>query len=269
MLVRTNTTLKIITPTQAQILLNGNHNKQRSLNHALVSEYARAMLQNRWRINGETIKVASNGDLIDGQHRLRACVQADVSFESYIITGLDADTFDTIDTGRKRSAGDIIGIDGCRNPVAVAAAIRLVAFLRSGYAAKSAFKMGADEIRLFLASEPSIEQSIARNFHVKSILQPAVAGALHFLFSKKSVDEADKFFDDLGAGASLLDGDPVLVLRERLIRIRLMKDRYPLEEIVSLCIRAWNWRRNSTEKMKMIKGMIIGSDGKRRVPDID
>jgi hypothetical protein len=258
--------IQIITPEMAAHWLR-NNTANRAVSRMLVKEYARAMLERRWRTNGETIKISSHGRLIDGQHRLMACIEANCSFESYVVMGIDNDTFDTVDIGRRRTAGDIIGIDGCRNATSVAAAIRWLKLIREGSFKASNLKMSADEVRLFLASEPSVEISVAQIANVRNVMAPGLAGALHYLFKERDGPAADLFFLDLATGSNLVSGDSVLILRERLLKDKMSRMRMAKTEIAAICIRAWNHRRlgNTTHTLK---GSITGANGDRAFPEV-
>lgn len=264
---RSNAVIQTITPDMATQWLRNNP-KNRAISRSLVAEYKRAMLEHRWRVNGEAIKIAEDGRLLDGQHRLLACIEADCEFKSYVVVGLDFDTFDTIDVGKKRTAGDIVGMDGIANADTVAAAVRWVALLQSGFFKKANLKMGADEIRLFVAAEPRIETSVSEGRKAHKVLAPGIAGALHYLCSMKDKELADVFIIDLATGSNLVPGDPVLVLRERLIRERISRAKLPAEELMSLCIRAWNHRRGRSTGTVVLKGAMLGADGKRSYPEI-
>jgi hypothetical protein len=259
--------LQIVTPAMAENWLKSNANN-RTPARFVIDEYARAMREGRWRLNGETIKIAVGGRLMDGQHRLMACVKANCSFKTYVVMGVDSDTFDTVDIGKKRTAGDVLGIEHIRNADAVAAAIRWISLFRSGFFNMANIKMPNDEIRLFLAAEPAVEESAASGLCARKILAPGLAGALHYLFAQKDREAANGFFLDLGTGSNLVPGDPVLVLREKLIRDRISKAKLQSSEIASICIRAWNHRRQGNTGTVVLKGATLGPDGKRTFPVI-
>lgn len=104
--------LETITPAQAAKWLQTMVNN-RTLSQAKAIEYAIAMDDARWVINGETIKFDAEGRLFDGQHRLQGCVLADKAFKSYVAYGItDQDAFSTVDVGKNRSHGDVFSIAG-------------------------------------------------------------------------------------------------------------------------------------------------------------
>lgn len=105
------TKVQTITPEIAQMYLNRN-NHNRAFNTATVEDYAEQLRKGLWKLNGEAIILDNHGNLVDGQHRLKACILANKSIESIVIEGVDGDSFATIDTGRARSAGDIFSIEG-------------------------------------------------------------------------------------------------------------------------------------------------------------
>lgn len=67
-------------------------------------------------MNGEAIIINDKGLTDNCYHRLAACIQAGVPFQTVLIEGVKHETWTTIDTGKTRSAGDVFGIMGITNP---------------------------------------------------------------------------------------------------------------------------------------------------------
>src|SRR5690606_8318649 len=86
---------------------NNRHISQRT-----VEKYAAAMKAGQWVLNGESIKFDKDAKLIDGQHRLWACIESDVPFKTMVVYDAPTDAFMTIDSGRTRNAGDALAIAG-------------------------------------------------------------------------------------------------------------------------------------------------------------
>ena len=61
-------------------------------------------MQNNWSLTGETIKFGTDGLLKDGQHRLYACIRANTPFDTHAIFGINPETFQHIDVGKKLTA---------------------------------------------------------------------------------------------------------------------------------------------------------------------
>jgi hypothetical protein len=113
-----------ITPDDALDLLLLNEDN-RPVSQTKVNQYAADIKAGRWTMNGETIKVARDGQLNDGQHRLEAVLIAGKPIETAMIYGVDRDTRLTVDQGRARGAGCYLGLQGVANSNAVAAIARM------------------------------------------------------------------------------------------------------------------------------------------------
>lgn len=116
---------EVITPELAEQYLETNVGNQRKLSTLVASRYIKSMLQGLWRVNGEAVKFDSTGSLCDGQHRLTACINAQKSFETLVIRGLEPEVFDSLDTGKQRSAGDVLRMMGVKSYASVSGAVRI------------------------------------------------------------------------------------------------------------------------------------------------
>ena len=104
--------LVTITPEMAEEMLKRNI-ANRKVNQANVNRIAADMATGNYRINGETIKISSNGEILDGQHRLLACIKSGVPFKSYIVYNVEREAIGTIDMGKGRSVADSLNVMGC------------------------------------------------------------------------------------------------------------------------------------------------------------
>lgn len=112
-----------ITPEKAQELLNKN-DSNRPMNKAHARKFASDMTEGLWKYNGDPIRLSADGNLLDGQHRLQACVYAGIPFETEIIEDLPQEVMVTIDTGRRRSAADALHFMTGGSAVQIAASSR-------------------------------------------------------------------------------------------------------------------------------------------------
>lgn len=107
--------VKIITPGFAKELLERTQAAgvlNRKASPRTVEIYANEMRSNRWKLNSESIKLDENGYILDGQHRLMACVQSGCPFQTVVNTGVARETFDTIDCGRVRTGTQVLQMSG-------------------------------------------------------------------------------------------------------------------------------------------------------------
>lgn len=95
-------TVETITPTEARAILEGN-TRNRKANPRHIAKLALEMTNGTWAMDGTPIRIAVDGTLIDGQHRLLACIKADVPFTTLVMTDADIETMRIIDGGKSRS----------------------------------------------------------------------------------------------------------------------------------------------------------------------
>jgi hypothetical protein len=100
-----------ISPEKAIELLAAN-TANRPFSRSTVQAFAEAMRRGDWLVTHQAIAVGSNGVLVDGQHRLAAVIEADLPVEMTVFTEVEPDTFDVLDTGRRRNAADVLAIEG-------------------------------------------------------------------------------------------------------------------------------------------------------------
>lgn len=264
------TKIMTITPEMARKMLDGN-TENRPLHGRHIDRIALAMSDGRWSLNGESIKFSSDGVLIDGQHRLMACIKSGVSFDTVIISNVDPASFSTIDIGTKRTAGDAIGRMGFKNHNAIASALRWVVALTDGKTHRGNVVLDPDQAMAILADNIGIQDSVSPADKVYPLVPKSIGVALHYLFAHKDRAAADKFFFDLKNGENLNVGDPVLSLRNRLVTGRLtskVKLSVSSSETVALMIRAWNARR-SGRQITISKGLVKNADGELVMPEIE
>jgi len=111
--MNTNISAEIIkiTPDHAGELLK-NNTINRPIFQQNVRKYSELMTNGLWGLNGETLIISSGGKLLNGQHRLLAIINAGISIEMLVVFNVNEELFDTIDTGKIRSAANVLSIKG-------------------------------------------------------------------------------------------------------------------------------------------------------------
>ena len=262
-----------ITPEMARYFLDRNIANNRYINQRRVDVYVKDMRDGNFKFNGESIKISKNGKLIDGQHRLHACVKAGVPFKSVVVEGLEETVFTTIDIGKKRSPGDALTHMGFSNANSTAAAIRWVRILNSDVATRGGNEMKAAEIVDFAKYNPSIVESVkfvmGQAGLTHRLAPPSLLIALHYKFSLKTRAGADAFFAKLASGEGPPD-DPIVMLRNRLISIGLsraaMAGAKNFADMAGLAIHAWNAYREG-RSLQRLQGLVT-KNGNRSWPEI-
>jgi hypothetical protein len=251
-----NVKLTIVTPEWAKETLKKNLGN-RPLNAQHVDKLAKEMTNGRWKVNGDTICLNDNR-IIDGQHRLHAVIQSGVTIETLVVEGLPSDVFDTKDVGKKRSAGDTLGVAGEQNAFRLAAALVMIDKYFTGRVEKTVTYSNT-EIEELLIKYPEARKSIQTSIGNKSLITPSVLDACHYLFSRKDEAMADQFVEKVLRGVALTEGSPWYVLRERLVNNSMSKAKLNKTYLMALCIKAWNHARSGTS-VKILKFSQEGSN---------
>ena len=118
---------ELVTPEKAQEWLKLNPSNNRTISVRMVSRYARDMAEGRWNRTHQGIAFDVNGDLVDGQHRLHAVVQAGVPVHMLVVRGLGVDLRASIDQGLSRTAAYLTGLQTYD-----VAAVRILFWLNDG-----------------------------------------------------------------------------------------------------------------------------------------
>lgn len=101
------TSVVMVNPAQAIKWLEGNtHN--RPIRDSVVLRYAEDMKAGRWRQTHQGIAFDEKGVLIDGQHRLYAVVESNVSVVMQVTKGLPIDAQVVIDDHLRRTVVDVL-----------------------------------------------------------------------------------------------------------------------------------------------------------------
>jgi hypothetical protein len=206
-----------VTPKVATEWLEANtHN--RPVSDKKVRDYATAMKAGNWMLNGEPIIFDKDGVLADGQHRLWACIEANVSFETAVVEGVPKDAFATIDTGFKRGGKDVLHIDGIkRHPKAMATTIRTIIKIEAGKMLGNMIVENSDIVNYYRDHQDLcdwMELATAKKVWATAYAPHAVA--VCYLAARRYPDKAREFLNSFILGENLQAGSPVLSLRNRL-----------------------------------------------------
>src|SRR4051794_38653242 len=98
----------------------------RPLSKSTVRAFAEAMRRGDLQVTHQGIAFDNHGVLVDGQHRLAAIIEADLPVEMTVFTEVEPDTFDVLDTGKRRNAADVMAIEGEKSTTLLAAMVRTV-----------------------------------------------------------------------------------------------------------------------------------------------
>jgi hypothetical protein len=240
----------------------GKARDNRQLRRDDVAGYARDIRAGNWSRNGETLKIARDGTVADGQHRLYACMQAGKPFWSIVVTGVDPEAQDTIDTGIKRRLSDQLSIGGERNATILASvarwSLRWLHGVRVG-GGGAGYTPTHTEMLEYIAAEPRLRDAADYAMRARGQFKPvrvSVAAMAWMLLHGVDGLAAEVFLERVADGADLHSRHPVLTLRERLTNAKVSDERLTEHEQLALFCLAWNaWREGrELSRMQLPKG---------------
>lgn len=242
-------TLEWVTPDMATLWLQHNHNN-RSFRVGLAERYARDMRNGHWHLTGEPIQFASNGRLIDGQHRLEGVKRSGIAVRMFVTRGLPDSAQQFIDQGVSRSAADALSLSGYAQTHALAAAARLGVLTDNGvlFRDRAVQKVSHAQIIEWVEAHPDIVDATKfvhcapqKNTH----LPPSIMAYAYYRFAEIDPDQASDFFVRLGAGANLPPGSPLLALQSRVNQLAIHGQRPTPRQLLGMLFRVWNaWRKH-------------------------
>lgn len=212
-----------------------------------VARYVKAMKAG-WKYTGEPIIFSKSGDLLNGQHRLMACIEAGASFDCLVVFGIDDDAFKYMDIGIARTAAHIFAIEGIANHAVVAAAVRLLL----GYKNNTGWRGLAPDVENsvlldFYYQHQRLQDSLtySRPLYRELGLSPRWGAFLHYICAEKHREEANGFCGAVSTGIGLTKkSSPAYRIRQRLIQDAMStSDKLSDSHKGAYFIQAWNAHR--------------------------
>jgi hypothetical protein len=238
-----------ITPSVAADWIARN-TRNRPVRQSIVARYAADMQAGRWRLNGETLVMSNMGTIIDGQHRLLACIKAGVAFRSFVASGVDEESFVTMDSGINRKFSDVVNLLGYPDASKTSAMARGWweyqkygrLGIRGGARAQQAPTVQELQDTLLQNSDIFLEaiKSIGKLTRMYGG-STAAYGTAWIACGLIDETDRDEFFARLEDGQHLEEGDPIFALR-RLLGAGLDRSARVLQPNVLLAFlfKAWN-----------------------------
>lgn len=208
-----------------------------------------ALKSGEWSLNGATIVFDEKGNLIDGQHRLTACVKTGVPIDSVVVRGITRAAQDTMDSGVKRTLGDYLMMDGYKNYIHVAAIgtalyrVDLIG-LTAATTKKNNDQCTIRALRAFV--NENYETRIAPLIplvtsvgHLYKGVGSGMLGALFDAFRRAGDENVDEFVEQLTNKKPACVS--VRLLQNRLIENMTNKNmKYKPRTVAAFFIKAWN-----------------------------
>lgn len=240
-------TEQLISPEQAKKYLEKTKlNRKLSLNN--VDYLCMQMKSGSWMQTGDSIKFGSDGSLLDGQHRLSAIVKYGEPVKVMVVEGLNPEVFQVLDTGKSRSAADVLSATGFKSSHNLAALARSIILYQNGrYTSSSGPNRN-------VATNKSILEFVKKHdelgemlmfcandvyYHFRFIPLSAL-GMIYYTLTKKNASKCDEFFQKYAQGIDLAESNPIRHLREKLMKDSVNKSKLNQRDKAALMIYTWN-----------------------------
>jgi hypothetical protein len=265
----TNVELKWITPESAKEILDKHNHQNRNPNERNIARYTQDMIDGKWRVNGETIKFRDDGELADGQNRLYAVVRSGTAQQFLVVNNVTKDDMTTVDTGRSRSFGDVLRLNGQFNYHALASACKTLFYYYNPGIEKHTHKSPThDQLLSFFEDHKDLAKTLGEAHKIKQateLSRPAMSALAYLVQSKHGFDAPlwTEFRDKLVSGAGMEMGDPALALRNfglqgtsRLKAQRGNNRKYVRDSLIAGA-KAWN---ATVEKREAVKFRVSDAE---------
>jgi hypothetical protein len=209
------------------------------VNSALVHAYADDMRNGRWLLNGASMVLSPDGEVLDGRARILACIEAGTPFETLVVEGVDSVAFETMDALRKRTLADVLTIRQIQHGRALAASLRII----WGYRTRALPNLRQPSSMTLLGlveDHPEIRDSILPSLRTAPLLPHGSGLALHYLFGLANPAKCDAFFAEFSNEALSDLHSPIGQLRRLLQDLRGKGGNRKQAYVLAVCVKAWN-----------------------------
>lgn len=260
-----------ITPADATAWLRCNRNN-RPVRKRHIEFLAGEITSGNWQVNGQAIVIADDEQVLDGQHRLFAIIEAGKSIQSLVVYGITPEAFKTIDTGQARTGADALCLFFHNTPCgiikSVATAVQWCVRLEKGLTLGGP-RISNTDVIAYVQDHMSLIQCAEELITYPNEARPLSLGcgtALYEMFARKDEGQAQTFLRALYTGEELVRTDVAYVLRQALIKDSEQLRKLPLAIRMRMVIKGWNWiRRGNTAATREVLRIRPSDDQKIRI----
>jgi len=217
-----------VTPEMASDWLKFNtHNRNMRL------AWVDSLVKNYQDFHPNPISIAPDGTILDGQHRLMAIAKSAIPRWVLVAQNIPSDMQNVIDTGKARSAADVLSLNGQKNAAAVASAARFcMIWEREPINVIGSYEITPTEIMEYLNDHPDLEDHV---FYGTSLAKRATPtfkqptgsrfGVASLVISRAFGDAfSQSYLRSLILGVDINEQSVIYMVRQRLLSISSSKD---------------------------------------------
>lgn len=260
---------------EAKYLLDLNI-KNRKQRNSIVAQYMNDIKNDKFEFNGSSIVVSDSGVLLDGQHRLMALETAmDKFIKVVLVTGVKEETMETIDTGAKRRAGDVLALNNIKNSKNVSAMVKNV-LEEFGLNSKSEYgirtrkdKECTSKIVIQYTNQEILDEYLKNRIIYDEAIEfanglynsgtrlrsfsPSVYGAFYVLLSRENKQEAKNFLREISMGTKHKECNTAISLRGKLLNVTIKKTALSIQEVRDMIVYYFRKYVDNKEVQKYVR----------------
>lgn len=252
--------IETITPKVAEAWLMFNKGN-RSMRMRHIASLEQSLRAGEWKLTTDAIGFSETGRLINGQHRLKACVNTGIPIVAIVARNIPEETFTVLDQGTRRTLADLL--HGRKSSFAVAAVVLRIAAhevlgapigMKDGWSTFAPMSK-VEAMEFYESNTAGIEKVLADYMAAKTLRFQTEAACASWYIRKHSKDQTaiDAFFADVFDDSSSLPGtDPARTVRDRILRMVAMSQKPDPRAVVNLYIKGWNARRKGVVVDKLM-----------------
>lgn len=227
----------LISPQFASAVLQERNQDNRPMSEKKLAQNVSDILNNNFLVNGESLIFDKNGKLLDGQHRLQSTILAKRNIVTNVCFGVEPEAKGSIDQGKGRSAGDVLGFNGMKNANAVASVARfLIGYYKNdGTTFGRTGNVTTAEIVQEIERRPTIEAALQWATQFQSlnvgVVTPSQIALAYMILEPIYGPEVTFFLERVGLGDNIGAKHPAFAVRKKL---RMKKDGKRLSNILAI-----------------------------------
>jgi hypothetical protein len=244
-------TIEVITPAKAADYLKQNKNN-RNIRLKNVQTLAKDMKEGRWVLTTDGIGFDTEGRLINGQHRLTACIEANIPFICAVFRNMPTMSFKATDNGLGRTASD--AIKEVTNASTVASSIKSLTRIRQGInfigdkATKNIGLSNSLSTEIYRSDEAGFNKAteIARSFinknqYINAFRPGLLAGLVYYLIYDLGHDQEQVrgFFENI-LSLQTSKNETLELFRLRLISDAMSPVKLTAQVKQNMLAKVWN-----------------------------
>lgn len=245
------TGVELITPEIARDYLKAN-TANRPMSNVHIERIAQQMAKGQFILNGESIIFSDEGVLMQGQHRLAACIKSNTSFQTVVVRGIPYNAFFTLDSGRARSISDVFAIQGIPDYSKMSSIVNSYIRLHTGINSYT----GRESMKNLMSTKKDIFDVYQRHIELfteiklfsnrcydklRLLKMAEIGGIMAYLIIdlKHPQDFVESFFTMLFFNSNV-NNEAVNILRTKLINDLASERRMTPKYKLSIIIKCWN-----------------------------